>query len=128
MENESNALVDLIQNISKSLNNNNNEAIIHNEVQNTSQNNDFNIMDILGSLGNISKSPKSNNNTSNLFDVSNVMKMQKIISALSSEDSRKNLLITIKPFLRKSRQSKIDEYMVYLSVITAIGAFDDKKE
>lgn len=132
MENESNPLLDLIQNLSNSLNETN--QVVHNSssenaaLDHNSNNSNFNIMDILGSLSNVQKNSNSSNNQINNFDISNLIKMQNVITALSSEDKRKDLLITIKPFLRKSRQTKIDEYMAYLSVITALGALNGKKE
>ncbi len=124
MENESNPLMDLIQNF---INSSNTETADIHKNSNNNQNSNINIMDMLNNIGNFTQNSHINNKDSN-FDISNMIKIQKIISALSAEDSRKDLLTTIKPFLRKSRQAKIDEYMAYLSVITAIGAFNDKKE
>ena len=118
MENESNPLLDIIQSISQNLNQNIDK-------NNNSSNNEFNIMDIINNLNIENNSNKVQNNS---FDISNIMKMQKIISALKTEDPRKNLLMTIKPFLRTTRQSKIDEYITCLSVITAFSAINDKKE
>ncbi len=88
------------------------------------------IADIINNLGlnNLNQNQTQKQNQNNSFDLSNILKMQKIISSFNEEDPRKNLLSSIKPFLRKSRQGKIDEYITYLSVITAIGMFNEKKE
>lgn len=114
MENETNPILDILKNVTENLSNNMN-------TQNTNDNSNINFMDFLNSIGN--KNINSTNNNSS-FDLSYILKMQKILSAFNTEDSRKNLLMNIKPFLRISRQNKIDEYVTYLSVITAISAFN----
>ena len=121
MENETNPLLEIIQNISQNLNNTSNN-ITNNFSNETSNSSNFNILDLINNFTNM------NSQTNNSFDLSSLLKMQKIITALNEEDPRKNLLTSIKPFLRKSRQNKIDQYITYLSVISAIGIFNDKKE
>ena len=125
MENETNPLLEIIQNISQNLNNNNLNNISNNTLNNqTNNSNDLNIFDLINNFSNTNIQTNQNNT----FDLSSLIKIQKIISALNEEDPRKNLLTSIKPFLRKSRQNKIDEYITYLSIISAIGIFNDKKE
>ena len=110
-------------------------------------NNNFNISDIFNSL-NLGEQNKENKKESNNFnlsdilnnfnlsgllgnsdsgiDINSMMKIQKILSAIGKDDPRKNLLISLKPFLRKSRQEKINEYLTYLTIGSALGIFDDK--
>ncbi|MDD2376577.1 MAG: hypothetical protein PHD15_00910 [Clostridia bacterium] len=82
----------------------------------------FNLSDV---LNNFNLSGLLGNNDSG-FDINNIMKIQKILSAMGRDDPRKNLLISLKPFLRKSRQEKINEYLTYLTIGNALGIFDDK--
>jgi len=89
---------------------------------NKKDSNNFNISDI---LNNFNLSGLLGNNDSG-FDINSVMKIQKILSAMGRDDPRKNLLISLKPFLRKSRQEKINEYLTYLTIGSALGIFDDK--
>ena len=110
-------------------------------------NGNFNISDILSNLnlGEQKKETKQDNNNLNIsdilsnfnlsslfgngdsgLDINTIMKVQKILSSLGKDDPRKNLLISLKPFLRKSRQDKISEYLTYLSIGSALGIFDDK--
>ncbi len=86
------------------------------------ENNNFNISDALNNL-NLSGLFGSNDSG---FDVNTIMKIQKILSSMNKDDPRKNLLISLKPFLRKSRQEKINEYLTYLTIGSALGIFDDK--
>ncbi|MBR1883490.1 MAG: hypothetical protein IJ809_00830 [Clostridia bacterium] len=129
MENETNALYDIIQSLSQNLSTNTDNLkteYVEQTNKNTSQ--DLNILDILNNLG-ITNSSSENTpkDTSNTFDISTIVKMQKLLSAFNSEDPRKNLLMGIKPFLRSSRQNKINEYIAYFSVISALGIFGNNK-
>lgn len=130
MDNESNPLIDIINAISNASQNNsdNNLNAQHVEQTNKNTNQDINILDIINSFGLTNKAeenikPKEENS----FDLNSILKIQKIISAFSKEDPRKNLLAQLKPFLRESRKSKIDQYITYFSVITALGIFDSKE-
>ena len=72
------------------------------------------------------------NNTENNSDTNdnfNFNKIQNILSTLTKKDPRKELLIALKPFLRKSRQDKINEYLMYLTIASSLGIFnrDDDK-
>ena len=60
----------------------------------------------------------SNNETetNNIFgniDLNTIMKMQQIMSSLnnSGNDSRTNLLLSLKPYLKESRKNKVDQYI-----------------
>lgn len=136
MENNDNAnyLFDLIQGLQTKLNDENNstndndvkeETVVHNETE--KNNNDFNIGELLNNL-NLSSlfGNTSSDENSSGFDINTMLKVQKILSSMGKDDPRKNLLLSLKPFLRKSRQGKISEYLTYLSIGNALGIFDDK--
>ncbi len=84
---------------------------------------------ILGSFNgksqNQSDSSSSGFNFGN-FDESTINRIQKIISSMNQKDPKRDLLLSLKPFLRKSRQDKIGEYVTMLTVANAIGIFDRK--
>ena len=117
MENETNPIIEILQNFSQNLN-----SSELNTVQNNDKNN-FNISDILNIFSNNSNSAEKNNT----FDISNILKIQKIVSAFNRDDERKNLLMTIKPFLRTTRQDNINKYITYLSVLTAFSSLNEKR-
>ena len=48
------------------------------------------------------------------------------MSNFTKNDPKKDLLRSLKPFLRKSRQDKIGEYMTILSLVDAIDIFGSK--
>ena len=84
---------------------------------NTSNNNTSN--------NNTSNNNTSNNNSSNTdfsdnarnssdnFDINTFFKMQQIMSSLNNnqDDSRANLLRSLKPYLKDSRKNKVDQYI-----------------
>ena len=48
------------------------------------------------------------------------------MGALNSSSPQKDLLISLKPFLRKSRQDKMGDYLTILSVISVLESFKNK--
>lgn len=139
-ENNNEAISNLIQNIQSKLNNENisNKNMDKDNIKNISSCDlnkedtnstisNLDIGNILNLLGNINK----NSNDSSSFSFDNLdpklfNKIQQIVISLSKKDPKKDLLISLKPFLRKSRQDKIGEYITILTVIKAFEAFNDK--
>lgn len=88
------------------------------------------ILNLLNNNNNETKNNDALNNNSG-FDFGNIdpsifLKIQKILSTVNQNDPRKNLLLSLKPFLRKSRQDKLSEYITMLSIAKAIGIFNSK--
>lgn len=95
---------------------------ILNTFSNLSQNNSNNTIN-----NNINNDTVSNNNF-NLggIDPSLLMKLGNMFSSATKNDSKRNLLLSLKPFLRKSRQDKLNEYVTILTIVDAIGIFNSK--
>lgn len=68
----------------------------------------------------------SNSNPFGSTDPSIFLKIQQIMSALNSKSPQKDFLISLKPFLRKSRQDKMGDYLTILSVISVLESFKNK--
>ena len=136
------ALYDLIQSIQSKMDLKKVEQI---EENNTKENNELNKEEnIINSNNNISSllnnldiskiigmfNSNSNSNTNeNIFndiDPNTILKIQKIISNFSKNDPKKDLLKSLKPFLRKSRQDKMGDYLTILSLVDAIDIFGSK--
>lgn len=69
---------------------------------------------------------RSNSNPFGSIDPSIFLKIQQIMSALNSKSPQKDFLISLKPFLRKSRQDKMGDYLTILSVISVLESFKNK--
>lgn len=128
-EDNSKALSDLIQSIqakigAEEIDNTQNDSQENSNNLNSILNN-LDISSILSNFSNNSNEKKENDNFSG-FDPSFLFKIQRIMSSLTKDDPKKNLLISLKPFLRKSRQDKINEYISMLTILNAIEVFNDK--
>ena len=54
------------------------------------------------------------------------MKFGNMFSSATQSDPKRNLLLSLKPFLRKTRQDKLNEYITILTIVDAIGIFNSK--
>ncbi len=94
--------------------------------------------DILNNLNSSDKSSCSNNSSNSddsnsNIDINTILKIKEIMDKINSthNDKRSNLLLALKPYLRKSRQSKLDQYMKLLNMAPLLEIFknnggDDK--
>ena len=134
----SEAISNLIQSIQAKLNNENLSSNNENKTEDisscdndketsnsNSSNSNFDISNIIGLLGKINNNENSGFNFDNL-DPKLFSKISQIVVSLGKKDPKKDLLISLKPFLRKSRQDKIGEYITILTIIKAFEAFNDK--
>ena len=129
----SKALSDLIQNIQAKMNSSQIQSVEEPSKENIDNNigsvlNNLDLSSILSTFSGNTNS-NNNNNNNNIFsgiDPSLIFKIQKIMSSMTKEDPKKNLLISLKPFLRKSRQDKLNEYISMLSIVNALEIFSDK--
>lgn len=115
---------DNIKNILNSMNKNNN--INNNDSNsNSNSNSNFNTTNNINNNSNSSENVNSNttttnsqsSNTNNIFgdfDINTMLKMQKIMNSINNDkqnDSRTNLLMSLKPYLKDSRKNKVDKYI-----------------
>lgn len=134
----SEAISNLIQSIQSKLNNENLSSTNENKTEDisscyndketsdsSSSSSNFDISNIIGLLGKINNNENSGFNFDNL-DPKLFSKISQIVVSLGKKDPKKDLLISLKPFLRKSRQDKIGEYITILTIIKAFEAFNDK--
>lgn len=79
-----------------------------------------------------SKSNSGNitNNSNNLnIDIDTVLKMKSIIDNINqNDDPRSNLLYSLKPYLRESRKSKLDQYVNLLNITKIVGLINNEKK
>lgn len=124
-EDNKEALNNLIASIQEKMGNDNSSTT--DNVSNTSP--DFS--SLLNTLNKKDTNNKNENNSNSEdsgfnIDPSILLKIQKIMSAMNSNTPQKDLLLSLKPFLRKSRQDKMSDYLTILSVISIIESFSNK--
>ena len=77
-----------------------------------------------------SNSGNTTNNSNNLnIDIDTVLKMKSIIDNINqNDDPRSNLLYSLKPYLRESRKSKLDQYVNLLNITKIVGLINNEKK
>ena len=133
------AISNLIQNIQSKLNNEsftstekiNAKDISSNDINqedNTSniKNSNFDISSVISLLSKLNNNNENSGFNFDSLDPKLFSKIQKIVISIGKKDPKKDLLISLKPFLRKSRQDKIGEYITILTIIKAFEAFNNK--
>ena len=125
---------EMIQNLANILRNSNNNQNSNIQSDNTNSNNSTNN---IPNLENIKNDPtaifnnllgnKSTSSSSNL-DIESILKMKSIIEKINNKDNPRNkLLYSLKPYLRESRQKKLDQYINLLSISEITNIFKKEK-
>lgn len=124
----SNIPPEMMQNISSIMNNTNNS-------KNTNNTTNFDNTDSQTSGNNNNKGTSNKESNQNNFDFSNIdintiMKMKNVMDKLNNNnDPRKNLLSSLKPYLRDSKKEKLDQYANLLNIAKIADLFqNDNKE
>lgn len=77
----------------------------------------------LNNFANILNSSKDSNNNSNI-DINTILKIKNIMEKMNSKNNpRSNLLLSLKPYLKESRRSKVDQYIQLLNMGNIMEAF-----
>lgn len=118
---------EMIQNFSKMLSNNsnNNKDTYTNNTDNTNNTNNTNKT----SNTNNSNTSSGNFDFSNI-DMNTILKMKSVMEKMNNtNDPRSNLLYSLKPYLRDTRQEKLDQYVNLLNMTKIADVLKtDKKE
>ena len=80
---------------------------------------------------NINTNNSNSTNNFNNIDINTIFKIQNIMNSLNNDkqnESRANLLLSLKPYLKESRRSKVDQYIQLMKmekVFQAINPFEN---
>ena len=110
---------DMVNNLFNMLNNSSNSEVHNNNNSNTSNGTSQN-------SNNTSASSNSQNNSfnNNGIDFETIMKMKSIIDKMNvKDDPRSNLLQSLKPYLKDSRKSKVDQYIQLMNMSKVLEVF-----
>ena len=129
LENDNtNQLLEIIDNIQKKINETNQDKSsnsVNTSVNNSAKNNmDYSkILEYMANENtNQTKTSQSANSFENL-DMNMILRLSKIFSSINKDDPRKNLLLSLKPFLGNSRQKNVDTYVFLLGILNALDSF-----
>ncbi len=71
-----------------------------------------------------SNNSQSNENFANGIDIETIMRMKTIIDKMNvKDDPRSNLLQSLKPYLKESRKSKVDQYIQLMNMSKVMDVF-----
>ena len=69
-------------------------------------------------------SSNSNANATSNIDMNTILKMKSIMDKINTKDNpRSNLLLSLKPYLKESRRSKVDQYITLLNMGNIMDMF-----
>lgn len=70
-----------------------------------------------------------NTSSNNIPDIETIMKIKKIMDAMKAEsnDPRSNLLLSLKPYLRETKKSKVEQYIKLLNITKLMTIFNDNE-
>ena len=123
-DNNINISPEMINNIMNILKNNTETTTNTNNSENKSSNNSNNENNMSSELN--SNQAGSNNDFN--FDIETMMKIKSIMETLNTKnDPRSNLLYSLKPYLRKGKQSKLDQYANLLKITQVSNLFKNEK-
>ncbi len=70
------------------------------------------INNIMGMLNNDNSNTSSSSSANSDIDIDTILKMKSLFEKMNnSNDPRSNLLQSLRPYLKESRQSKLDQYI-----------------
>lgn len=131
-----NPIFDIVNSIQSKLNENNST---NQNKPNEAQNNNVNkkdlsnldiskMIEMLNSSGTTNNTSNQNVSAPNLgnLNLGTLMNFSNILGGMNKTDPRTNLLNSLKPFLRETRQKNIDTYVTLLGVMQAINLFSGK--
>ena len=103
---------DMIKNLSNMLNSKDMPDDIKNIINNFSSNNKNSNAEDISSENKHSTNTSSSESNSDI-DIGMILKMKKIMDSMKNnkDDPRANLLLSLKPYLKNSRQEKVDQYI-----------------
>ena len=104
---------------------------IMNQINTMLKNNEFpdDLKNILNNLKNSSSNNSSTDNSDSSgseIDINTILKMKQVIDSINSNknDPRSNLLMSLKPYLKESRQKKVDQYVKLFGLGKAFEIFN----
>lgn len=113
---------DIIDNLVNMLKNSNNS---NNSDENVSFQNDSKVKEDLS--GKMESSTSDNSVNFNNIDFETIMKIKSVIESLNTSNNQDSqLLYSLKPYLRKSRQRKLDQYINILKISQVSKLFNQK--
>lgn len=113
---QNNISPDMVNNLFNMLNNSNNQSTSNNSSDSSFNQNYDNYSD--------DRSAQNNSFGNSGIDFETIMRMKTIIDKMNAKDDpRSNLLQSLKPYLKDSRKSKVDQYIQLMNMSKVMDVF-----
>lgn len=114
---QNNISPDMMNNLFNMFNNSN--------TQNTNTNNtNYSNSNPQDNSNNFTSSNQNNSGNNGGIDIETIMRMKTIIDKMNTKDDpRSNLLQSLKPYLKESRKSKVDQYIQLMNMSKVMDVF-----
>ena len=84
-----------------------------------------NIMNMIKN-NNKDNSSESTSNSANSIDMETIMKLKTVLEKVNTrDDPRSNLLLSLKPYLKESRKSKVEQYIQLFNMTKVLDIFNN---
>ena len=84
-----------------------------------------NIMNMIKN-NNKDNSSESTSNSANSIDMETIMKLKTVLEKVNTrDDPRSNLLLSLKPYLKESRKSKVEQYIQLFNMTKFLDIFNN---
>lgn len=84
-----------------------------------------NIMNMIKN-NNKENSSETNSNSTNNIDMETIMKLKSVLDKVNTrDDPRSNLLLSLKPYLKESRKSKVEQYIQLFNMTKVLDIFNN---
>ena len=84
-----------------------------------------NIMNMIKN-NNKENSSETNSNSTNNIDMETIMKLKSVLDKVNTrDDPRSNLLLSLKPYLKESRKSKVEQYIQLFNMTKVFDIFNN---
>lgn len=120
-----NNLVNMLQNSTKSSDNNTSNP----REANIDTSNLGDLFSSFTSMQNASENTNNSDSNNSSIDIDTILKIKSVMEKMNTKnDPRSNLLYSLKPYLRESKRSKLDQYANLLKITQVTGLFKNEKE
>ena len=89
---------------------------------------DNDISEMMKNFSDMMKSSSDASNSSSNIDINTILKIKSVMDNMKNEnDSRNNLLKSLKPYLKESRRQKVDQYINLFNISKVMQSFHEQK-
>lgn len=106
-------------------------GVLNKEPSSDSSSDEFSekLKNVISNLNFNSSSDSNDSKNTSDFDVNTIFKLKSAFDKINSKDDpRNNLLTALKPYLRKEKKEKLDQYMKFMNVAKIMNIYNSTEK